>query len=28
MGLRDFLDAIPYEPTESFGKATGEGHHP
>jgi hypothetical protein len=27
MGLRDFLDAIPYEPTESF-KATGDGHHP
>jgi hypothetical protein len=28
MGLRGFLDAIPYEPTESFEKATGEGHHP
>lgn len=28
MGLRGFLDAIPYEPTESFGKATGDEHHP
>ena len=28
MGLRGFLDAIPYEPTESFEKATGDGHHP
>jgi hypothetical protein len=28
MGLRGFLDAIPYEPTESFGKATDDGHHP
>ena len=27
MGLRDFLDAIPYEPTESF-KAAGDGNHP
>ena len=28
MGLRGFLDAIPYEPAESFGKPTGDGHHP
>ena len=28
MGLRGFLDAIPYEPTESFRKVTGDGHHP
>jgi hypothetical protein len=27
MGLRDFLDAIPYEPTESF-KAVGGADHP
>jgi hypothetical protein len=28
LGLRGFLDAIPYEPTESFGKVTGDGQHP
>ena len=27
LGLRGFLDAIPYEPTESF-KAVGDGNHP
>ena len=26
LGLRGFLDAIPYEPTVSFGKITGDGH--
>jgi hypothetical protein len=25
VGLRDFLDAIPYEPTVPFEKVTGEG---
>jgi hypothetical protein len=25
MGLRDFLDAIPYEPTVSFGKIPADG---
>jgi hypothetical protein len=28
IGLRGFLDAIPYEPTESFQKVTGDGDHP
>jgi hypothetical protein len=28
LGLRGFLDAIPYEPTVSFDKITGDGHHP
>jgi hypothetical protein len=28
MGLRGFLDAIPYEPTEPFQKVTGDGEHP
>jgi hypothetical protein len=26
LGLRDFLDAVPYEPTVSFDKITGDGH--
>jgi hypothetical protein len=26
LGLRGFLDAIPYEPTVSFNKITGDGH--
>jgi hypothetical protein len=28
LGLRDFLDAIPYEPTVAFDKITGDGHQP
>jgi hypothetical protein len=28
LGLRDFLDAIPYEPTVAFDKITGDGQHP
>jgi hypothetical protein len=28
LGLGGFLDAIPYEPTESFGKVAGDGQHP
>ncbi|HUN33678.1 MAG TPA: hypothetical protein VMU95_16840, partial [Trebonia sp.] len=28
LGLRDFLDAIPYEPTVSFGKITDDGRYP
>ncbi len=28
LGLRGFLDAIPYEPTVSFDKITGDGHRP
>jgi hypothetical protein len=27
-GLRDFLDAIPYEPTVSFGKIASDEPHP
>ena len=27
IGLRGFLDAIPYEPTVPFEKITGDGHH-
>jgi hypothetical protein len=28
LGLRGFLDAIPYEPTVSFDKVSGDGHPP
>ena len=28
IGLRGFLDAIPYEPTESFERVRDDGHHP
>jgi hypothetical protein len=28
LGLRGFLDAIPYEPTVAFDKITGDGHQP
>jgi hypothetical protein len=28
LGLRGFLDAIPYEPTVAFDKVTGDGPHP
>jgi hypothetical protein len=28
LGLRGFLDAIPYEPTVAFPKPTGDGQHP
>ena len=28
LGLRGFLDAIPYEPTVSFPNLTDDGHHP
>jgi hypothetical protein len=28
LGLRGFLDAIPYEPTVPFDKVTGDGHQP